>query len=352
MTVQTPITALPADIQAVLAKLEPAVYRAFLAAIARIRSQVRIGDLVAAIRAGNVQAAMDTLRLDRTQFGALDRAISEAQYQGAIMAETQLQRLRLVPQPFGTVGAFGYDARHPRAEELARTQAGNLIQGIIDDQKDAIRKALTAGIQSGTGPMEVARDIVGRINRATGQRTGGIVGLTSQMTDWVISAEDELASTDPAKLRNYLTRERRDGRFDRAVKTAIQTGKPVPREIATKALMHYKNGLLQLRGERISRTEAITGLRAGRHEGYQQLVDSGKIRADQVIKTWRAVSDGRTRHDHQILNGETVKGLGALFVSPHGAMEYPGDSSHGADPAAFVNCRCFMSYQIDRRGTF
>lgn len=244
-----------------------------------------------------------------------------------------------------------FDARNPRAERWILDHSGNLIEGIVADAKDAVRAVLDAGMVEGRGPRETALDITGRINRATGAREGGILGLTSGQTDAVIRAREELLSGDTAKLRNYLTRARRDKRFDRMVMKAIDDGRPVPKAEVDRITGRYKDRLLQLRGETIARTETLASLNAGKEESIRQLVDSGKVQRSAVKKIWRATTDDRTRDSHMALNGVEV-GLDQAFVSPlTGAqMMHPHDVSLGAPASETINCRCFYEIKIDYIG--
>lgn len=200
----------------------------------------------------------------------------------------------------------------------------------------------------GRNPRDTALDIVGRINRATGVREGGILGLNSGQTDAVIRARAELLSGDTAQLRNYLTRGRRDKRFDRLVMQAIRDGKPVAKADVDRITARYKDRLLQLRGEMIARTETLASLNAGKEESIRQLVDSGKVQRSQVKKVWRATGDDRTRDSHMALNGVEV-GLDQPFISPlTGAqMMHPHDTSRGAPASETIGCRCFYEIKID-----
>ena len=145
----------------------------------------------------------------------------------------------------------------------------------------------------------------------------------------------------------YFSRARRDKRYDRLVMRAIKDGKPLAEADIRQIMQRYRDRLLNLRGETIARTEALNALRAGRHEGYQQLIDSGNVRADQVTVTWSATMDGRTRDSHQALNGQNIR-FGQLFTSPlTGArLEYPGDTTHGAPGEETIACRCLAEYSI------
>lgn len=211
-----------------------------------------------------------------------------------------------------------------------------------------MRLALEAGQAEGRNPRATALDIVGRMDRATGQRVGGILGLNSAQTDAVIRARAELLSGDPAQMRNYLTRARRDKRFDRLVLKAIREGRPMGKADVDAITGRYKDRLLALRGETIARTETLAGLNAGKEEGIRQLIDSGKVQRSAVKKVWRATGDDRTRDSHMALNGTEI-GIDEAFTSPlTGAqMMYPHDTSRGAPPSEVIGCRCFYEIKID-----
>lgn len=214
-----------------------------------------------------------------------------------------------------------------------------------------MRLVLEAGQTEGRNPRATALDIVGRLNRATGRREGGILGLNSAQTDAVIRARQELLSGDAAQMRNYLTRGRRLPKFDRLVRKAIAEGKPLARADADKAVQGYSNSLLKLRGETIARTETLAGLNAGKEEGIRQLIDAGKVQRSAVKKVWRATGDDRTRDSHMALNGTEV-GIDTAFTSPlTGAqMMFPHDTSRGAPASETIGCRCFYEIKIDYIG--
>lgn len=163
----------------------------------------------------------------------------------------------------------------------------------------------------------------------------------------MINARRELLSGDPAQLRNYLGRQRRDKRYDRLVMQAMRDGKPLSVADVDRITGRYKDSLLKLRGETIARTESITALRAGRHEGYQQLVESGAVRDDQIIRTWDATGDARTRPDHMAMEGQQIRGMKSLFTAPDGSLlAYPGDVTHGATARQTIQCRCIEKIRI------
>lgn len=86
---------------------------------------------------------------------------------------------------------------------------------------------------------------------------------------------------------------------------------------------------------RAART-AITGAEnAGRQDSYKAAADLGI----QVRKRWVATKDGRTRHAHRRLDGQTVD-WDESFTSELGKIRFPGDPR--AKPANTYNCRCTL----------
>lgn len=86
---------------------------------------------------------------------------------------------------------------------------------------------------------------------------------------------------------------------------------------------------------RAART-AVTGAQnAGRMDSYKVASNMGI----KVRKRWVATKDGRTRHSHQKLDGQTVD-WDEPFISELGKIRFPGDPR--AKPSNTYNCRCTM----------
>ncbi len=322
-----------------LTHYEGAIADAFRAAVNDLTSAADLQGAINALEAGNVQAALDALHINAAAYGPLEEAV-RASYvaggnSGAVLANSQT----------GAAVVIRFNVRNYRAEAWLRDHSSNLVTRIVDDQRNAIRQALTAGMERGVNPRTSAMDIVGRVNRATGQRESGIIGLTAQQEQFARNARDELASGDPAQLRNYLTRTRRDARFDRTIAKAIRDETPVPADIIGKATERYKARLLELRGTTIGRTEALASLHAAKQESYIQAAEAGQVSEGDIRRVWDSAGDMRVRHTHAILDGKTA-GLREPFRSVSGALlMYPGDPS--APAAETIACRCNLTYRID-----
>lgn len=85
------------EIETLLAELEPAVRRAFLEAVATIKSEAQMAMLVDAIDRRDIEGVLQIMQLKPEMFGALDAALVQARIQGGMAA---MAALPLVADPF------------------------------------------------------------------------------------------------------------------------------------------------------------------------------------------------------------------------------------------------------------
>ena len=324
------------------AKFGLEVAEAFMAAVRDLTSEVELQKVILALERRDLEAAMAALHIDRAAFVPLEQKLREAFVSGGQGAAASMS-------PSVSIG-FRFDPGNQRAAEIIRARGADLIDGLTDQNRAAAREILADGMARGAHPRTVALDLVGRENRATGRREGGLIGLSKPQRDHVAAARAELASSDPKTLAHYLTRTRRDRRYDHLVRKAIKDGTRVEAGAARMMVTAYSSRLLKLRGEVIARTEALPAIRAAKREAYQQLVDDGRVEAMDLVRGWVVTKDGRQRDTHDAMGGQEVRGLDAPFVSPSGAMLlYPGDTSMGAGTEEVVSCRCDEFIAIRKR---
>lgn len=322
------------------ARFEPRLRRAFLNGVAEVRDTAQITQIAEALERGDVQAAIDVLALDQAAYREFEDTLAQAYSDGGAAA---LDELGVVRDQEGQRFTIRFNARDMEAARIIREHSSQLVTRIVDDQREAIRQAMQERLSEGVNPRTTALDIVGRIDRASGRRTGGIIGLSAQQERYVSNARRELAEGD---YGGYFTRDRRDRRFDSVVRRAEREGRTLTRQEIDKLTGRYSDRLLQLRGETIARTETLTSLRAAQYEAAKQLVASGRVRREDVRLVWKANFDGRTRDSHAALHGEST-GIDEPFVSPlTGArIRYPGDPLAPAEE--LINCRCALTVRVD-----
>lgn len=224
----------------------------------------------------------------------------------------------------------------------------NLLIGeyrsISDTSAMDLRKTIDVVLANGNTTRNKALDLLG-VKGATARRTGGMVGLPVQMSEWVESARQQLLSGDRAAMRAYLTRKLRDTAYDRFV----VPGTKLTIEQANTISRAYSARLLQSYAKQLAQTYAQAAYEAGRRHGLQQQIDAGVISAEQITKDWQTARDEMVRHSHRDMQGQKqqfdqpfVSGLGGLIM-------YPGDSSLGASDADRYGCRCRARYTVKMR---
>lgn len=380
------------ELDKLIATLEPALAAAFITAIGILRSGINFPALLAALRASNVDAAIAALNIDRAAFnayvferqaafGRAGEVVAEAITKSRIAFFKRADRepvLRgpIIPPlppapptldaPGGGRIIFRFDMTNPRAEARIRTEAAARVVGYVDEQIETARRVIADGFQKGQGPQTIATDIAGRIDKISGRRVGGIVGISAPQVRYVESMRARLLSGDPDEMVKVLGRFDRDGkwipgtgmtlrdrRFDGAVKKAIRdvaAGKanPLTRGKIDEMTAKYSDRLLARRAEDIARTETAQGVMLARAEATQQALDKSGLPDEAVTKGWRHLGgDGpEARQDHVAMAGTDVIGLHAPFLFPDGvAMQHSHDPAGGVKHNA--NCRCGTDFKID-----
>lgn len=117
-----------------------------------------------------------------------------------------------------------------------------------------------------------------------------------------------------------------------AITKGILLGDPIPeiaQRLVTVAQMGYNAAV------RNARTATTAAECAGRIDTYQKAKSMGI----KIKQQWLATLDGKTRHEHRILDGQTVD-IGEPFEVGGYKIRYPGDPS--APGRLIYNCRCTL----------
>jgi uncharacterized protein with gpF-like domain len=166
------------------------------------------------------------------------------------------------------------------------------------------------------------------------------IGLTPRQAQWVENYRAELERGS----RRALGRELRDRRFDPSVRRAIERGEALDDARINRMVDRYRERFTRYRSEVIARTEALRSVHEGTNEMYQQAIEEGALRADQIVRTWNATQDERTRDSHSTMHGQEV-GPDEAFETPTGQLlMYPGDPT--APPSETVQCRCVVTTRL------
>jgi hypothetical protein len=334
------------QIKAAIDGLASKVADAFRRVMAKMAGSVSLSEMVRAIKSGDIEGAVRMIRSEPRIWGEMDAETQNVFSQGGF---DQVGELPPVPPGRGSFFA-AFSMRNRRAEDWIRERSSKLIVQIQDDLRSAVRGTILAGVERGRGAVAIAKGILGaKVDSAT--REGGTLGLHSQFADAVDNARDELAT--PKGMVRYLTRKRRDKRFDKLVKNAIKDGRSLTAGEVSALTQAYSSRLLDLRSQAIARTETNRAYNAGRMEATAQNIESGVYPAEAVELTWvSTIPSPRTRETHVAMDGQKVK-WGKKFVTPTGVellhpCDISGDPS-GQDPrvaAETINCRCTFTVNV------
>jgi hypothetical protein len=220
-----------------------------------------------------------------------------------------------------TVG-LSFDPELAAAASLMEGQDLDFIAEFTDAQREAVRAALTRALKTGKGTAATARSFRNSI------------GLTSAQQDAVDTYEELLQNNSAEALDRVL----RDSRYDAGLTAALDAGEPLSAGRIATMVDRYAARYLAMRAETIARTETTRVLNTARQETTMQVVDDAGIPVDDVVRTWSATDDNRTRDTHREMDGQE-RGLNEPFDSPSGAqLMYPGDPEAPAEEV--INCRC------------
>lgn len=323
-----------------MTELERGIRDAFLEVVNMIITDTTIRELTEAIERGNPEAVFQALGIQEAVWAPLEDALRDAYMAAGVAFGATFPPV--LPSPTGSL-VFRFHMRNPYVEKWLAERSGTLIQAITQDIRDNVREVLRSGAERGINPRRVALDIVGRLDRAKGKRTGGIVGLTSNMQRWADSARRRLQQLDPA----YLGMELRDKRFDKLVRRAIDTGTALKAEEIDRLVTRYIDNALRFRGENIARTEVAAAQSAAEQEAIRQVVAKGVIPASAATKVWDATMDGKERPSHGAMDGQTVQ-YDQPFITPAGhRLMHPGDTSLDAPTSEVAGCRCRVRPKIN-----
>ncbi len=197
-----------------------------------------------------------------------------------------------------------------------------------------------------TDPMaEAYTKVYKRVMKVFGQESYAQVKQSIQKetgVDWDILIEQWIAGSPELGVnaadttsKIVLVTETTKKLIRKNVASALQEGTSIP-DFARQLRKDY--GFSLRRGTLIGRTEIVSASNAGSVLGAQA---SGV----PTRKIWLSTQDDRTRDLHIMVSGQKVPNLETPFNVGGDEMQYPGDSSLGADASNTINCRCTVIYE-------
>lgn len=312
-------------------RFEPRIRRALLSAFDAMRGRVSLAEVQRRLEARGVEGVMQLL--DGIE-GDLAPVREELR---AAIAESGRATIGLMPKAAVLNPDFAFDLLNPNTVEFVRKYEFNLIRQVSEGTREAARNSLLRDVVSGRNPVDTARNF-----RST-------IGLTAKQEQAVANYRKALEVLDG----RALTRKLRDGRFDRTVRRAIESGQALTQKQIDKMVGRYKERYIKYRSEVIARTEALRAATVGQEESVNQMLSSNAVDNSRVRKFWVYTTDARTRAYHRQIPGMNPDGvpLDGQYQTPLGTLKFPRDPSGIA--LNTVQCRCTERYAfIDENGEF
>lgn len=334
-------------LEQVAADFEPQVRLAWIEAIDRIRSNIVLKRIVEKLERGDVASVVRDLGIEDGAFAKFEQALIQAYHSGGIATVDSMPALR---DPSGNRVVFSWGVRNLPAEQAMRDHAARLVTGIVTEARDGIAAVLTDNLARGQSPYEAGRLLAGRVNRVTGRREGGMIGLSRPQMETVARIERAMRKGDAAYMRDYLSFANRDKRLDRTVMKAIREGRGLAPEEVERVTRLYSNKAMKWRGDQLAIHETHMALARSRMDAFQQQIDDGKLDAQDVTKKWRRTVSREPRMDHMMMAGKTV-GFNELFTLPDGTT-CTGPHDPNLPARHTIGCKCAMDISIDYIGQF
>lgn len=145
----------------------------------------------------------------------------------------------------------------------------------------------------------------------------------------------KIGKTTSEKIRRGELKKWNEKQIQSVMMQGVLQGESIPKiakRLATT--VGEKNSYSHIRAARTMTTSAEN---AGRIDSYKRAESMGI----KMKKQWLATLDGRTRHSHRILDGESVP-INKEFSN---GLMFPADPD-GDDPAEIYNCRCTLIADI------
>jgi hypothetical protein len=305
-----------------LMRLEGRLQGVFQTFVREASSDALMSSVSDHLERGDVDGALDLIQPLIAEMGAEVPLL----YQAAGLEEAKHLDTQL-PDSIG----LHFDVGNRRASELMRTAQLEFVQGFTDQQRAAVRLAMSQGFAAGDRNYE-----------AMARRFRSAIGLSAQQEAWAQSYERLLRAGSTLALDRDL----RDRRFDPSVRAAAEGRRQLTEPQIERMMTRYRERLQAFRAVTIARTEGVRIMSEAQQMALTQVMEDTELDSGDVRQTWHTNMDGRERLTHGLMNGQR-RALGVPFDSPGGAqLRYPGDPAAPADEVC--NCRCYRSFNILR----
>jgi hypothetical protein len=320
---------------------------AFEAAITDLRSGIDWSALLAALGRQDVAGALAAMHIDQAAFYQYSTVKTSSFAEAGAAAMTTIS----VPGA-GTIG-IRFGMSNPGAESWISREVGNKITGqIIPEQIALVRQSILTGFARGDGPVNIARDIAGRV--VGGVRQGGVLGLDAERAKRLAAVTDGIKT--PEGIRGLVT-VHRDGsvsvnykvnkQTEARILQAYRNGTAISARDQEISMRQYSNRLLKDRADTVARAETAQAVSSARREAWEQVMAGRNIPAEAILKRWVHGGGPKDPRPHHVaMSGHIVRGIDSSFEFSNGArLQFAHDPSGPASET--ILCGCNTEYFVD-----
>lgn len=293
--------------------MQPAQIEAYMRVLDQLRAVLgtsRVVDLLAANR-------VDAILRDVLSDEVIDRSFAPFRQQlfrgldaGFRFTVADIAKARI------PTARIEFGVTNPRVIEAAQKLNQLIIPQAKADVRETVRQAVEAGLRAGQNPRTTARQL------------RDVIGLSPTQERWVREFDEKLRAGDRNVLRDLLS----EKRLPKAVRSAIEDGKPLPAAFIDARVAARRARSAAQHADTLTRTATLQAYKQANYAAYASAVDSGVVSRDRAYKRWLTVLDSRVRDEHAAIHGEEVP-----FDAAYSTGEViPGSSTY--------NCRCVSQF--------
>lgn len=329
-------------------RLEPRLARRLEELMDSIKDSATLDQLERFIRNQDINGLLGALGVTQQSAAVVgvQNELRNIVQSGAGVISTQVPRL-----------AIGFDILNPSTVSVIQDYEFNLIREITQNTRNGIRETVVDSLRTGTNPRVAARTVkesVGltqkqQVQVANFRRDLESFHLKRSARRWNLGGKisrsgggSQVFATDANgnPLDGIFERRLRDFRHDRALQSAMNSGRPLTKSQIDKMVAGYRRKSIKNRAENIARTESLRAAHLGVQEQWEQSIQQGIVQADEVKRFWRVALDERLCkicRPIPSLNSSGV-GLRQSFNTPVGPTMLP---------PVHPRCRCTVVFDID-----
>lgn len=332
-------------------EIEPEISRALLASLNDLYNGVDWRELIRNLEDGNTEGAIQSLHISSAAYNQYSAAETAAFALAGYITISRIVRAGAVPS--GT----RFDVTARGAELWIRNNVAGTVAEFVREQDEVARITIAEGFAAGKSPRSIATDLVGRSAGTRAARSGGVLGLDTSRAERLRRVTEGMKT--PEGVQSLVVTHRDGTRSikykvnkatENRILSAYDKGEAVPEAQRIISERQYSDALLRDRAKTISETESANAVLAARDEGWRQLIESGDLSEDDIVKTWRHNRGATANHraDHLAMSGRSVVGMDSVFEFSDGVrMKYAHDPAGGAKHN--IRCWCSTDYSVKKK---